>query len=294
MTHINTEIRADENILLEVDVNPIGGFRGNAGALTIRHKDNKIFTDWTENELNCMAFLVQKSLSVYSNAGPKAISNVLLIGKQQEGHFKFSLVPYPKCSAYEKIKGLWDTIFGASSLKEKDIKAIVEYHTKKFKLRVEEGKTELPEKGNDIFCNEAKITHQHIKDSGDCGIYHDNRPKGASKNDPHLMIIPKGKEGHLNTFYDSIDCRFNMLKLAQKIGKTLLQEGHKTLLFIEREGKQLRSVNHTHFHINGIKNFPTTFFKKFFVFLRLLCPTKLSLKSLSDRVEHYKSALKNV
>ena len=96
-------------------------------------------------------------------------------------------------------------------------------------------------------------------------LLHDKNPKGATKEDPHFLIVPEGDSGHCDGSQASLQKRLDMLKTAQKAMQFLQDEGFATLLYLERNGPHLQGVKHKHTHVQGIKAFPEGFFAKLIV-----------------------------
>lgn len=274
-----------------VDLHPIGGYRGKIGALSIHHTDDKVFTDWSDDNLQTLAKLVCMILYIQNQ---NHVSNTLIFGQQDNNaKFKFSLISYPKCNLIEKIQGLIHVIFGSPVLKTSEAQQIAEFYREKFNDNtfddIPELEGELREGKPDAFCRSNVIEEQRITDlsldNQSYHILHDKWPKGASATDPHLLIVPEGDSGHCDGMQVSQDKRFNMLKIAQKAMQIFLTEKFSTLLFLERNGKKLQGVQHKHCHVIGIKDFPNNFLDKLLVLIRQICTP--ALVNLKDRVQHY-------
>jgi diadenosine tetraphosphate (Ap4A) HIT family hydrolase len=281
------------HLQVHVDQNPIGGFRGKVGTLTINHVEHKVFTDWSDEDLLTLADLTQKILSIQEQAN---VRNTLIFGRQNgKEDFKLSFVVYPSCTWIEKIQGLYHAIFGSPSLTEKEESEINQFYTKQFQEYLWRP---ISDGGSldgklDPFCRPDVIEKQHITDfSFDENHYllmHDNRPKGASVDDPHFLIIPEGNSGHCDGSRVSQKMRMDMFKIAQKAMEVLLQEKGEsaTLLFLERNGKELQGVQHKHEHVIGTANFPISILEKTRVFLRQLYPSSLSQSTLDNKRSHF-------
>lgn len=278
------------NLLVEVDKDPIGGYRGKAGALKIEHIEHKFLTKWNADDLNRLAEVIQKILGIYNQAN---IQNVLIFAKQEEHQFKFCLIPYPKCNWIEKIEGLVHVIFGGKALSLKQKSEIASFYQCKFLSETPSKDVPCARSGRDVFCNPSLIQRQLIANiSMENKTYHllyHNRPKGRTSEDPHLLVIPKGEEGHCHKANQLTKQRFHMLLIIQKALDVLLKEGNKTVLYLERNGGKLQGVLHKHAHAIGIRSFPQTFFEKIKALLRLLWPASLPAHVLKERVHHYKA-----
>jgi hypothetical protein len=276
---------------LKVDATPIGGYRGKIGALSICHIDKKVMTDWSQDELQDVAELMQTILKIQENNN---VRNTLIFARQdKEGEFKLSLVPYPKCNWYEKIQGLIHVIFGCPTFKEHHVKVIAQFYETQFaqKVDIPDVKSKPLDGKPDAFCKPNVIERQKITDlKGVVDSYHllyDNRPKGATKDDPHFLMVPKGDIGHFDGSEVSKCNRFEMLVTVQKAMKIFLEEGFSTLLYLERNGSQLQGVKHKHSHVQGIKEFPKSFFAKLKVLIRQIFPSALPEQDLKNRIQHY-------
>jgi diadenosine tetraphosphate (Ap4A) HIT family hydrolase len=276
---------------VKVDVNPIGGYRGKIGALSICHIDKKVMTDWNLNDLQDVAKLMQTILKIQENNN---VHNTLIFARQDKNcEFKLSLVPYPKCNWFEKIQGLIHVIFGCPTLKEHHLKVISQFYETQFAQKVEIPyvKSKPLDGKPDAFCKPNVIESQKIADlTSSVDSYYllyDKRPKGASKDDPHFLMVPKGEGGHCDGSEVPEDKRFDMLLTVQKAMNIFLEEGFSTLLYLERNGSQLQGVKHKHSHVQGIKEFPKSFFAKLMVLIRQIFPSALSEQDLKNRIQHY-------
>ena len=296
-----------DELEVKVDLNPIGGYRGKIGTLSINHKDHKIFTNWSDKNLQTLAKLERMILYIREQ---EHVSNTLIFGRQDLlEEFKLSFVAYPKCNWIEKIQGLIHVIFGSPVLTEKEADEIAQFYQDKFDetldIPVEEGKSR--EGKPDAFCRDSVIEEQKIKDlalsdiphlgeSGDDDYHaffivsgyhllHDNRPKGASSTDPHFLIVPKGDSGHCDGSQVSQDKRYHMLRIAQQAMLVFVKEKYSTFLFLERNGEELQGVQHKHCHVIGIQDFPVSFLDKLRVLMRQVYTPILS--NLKDRIPHY-------
>lgn len=274
---------------VKVDLNPIGGYRGKVGTLTIHHIDHKVFTDWSEDDLQNLAKLERMILHIGEQA---QVSNYLIFGRQEaDKEFKLSLVAYPRCNWIEKIQGFIHVIFGAPSLKEKEAEEIAAFYRDQFQedSDIPSFEGEHREGKADAFCRSSVIEGQKIADLSldDQNYYllHDKWPKGRSTQDPHFLIVPEGDSGHCDGSKFSEEKRMHMLKIAQKTMQILLQEGYSTLLFLERNGEKLQGVQHKHCHTIGIQSFPQTFFQKVKAMVHQLYTPALS--DLQGRIRHY-------
>lgn len=279
-----------DQLEVKVELNPIGGYRGKVGSVTIHHVDKKGFNDWNDDDLQALANLERKILLIQEQA---QISNTLIIGRQ-EGleDFKLSFVAYPKCNWIEKIQGFLHVIFGTSILKESEVEEIAQYYRSRFaeEFEFDEDVMEKGEGKPDAFCRPAVIEAQNIHefsiDDETYNLLHDKWPKGAAAQDPHFLIVPKDESGHCDGSHVSQEKRFHMLKIARKLMQILLQENKfSTFLFIERNGKELQGVQHKHAHVIGIEHFPTSFLDKIKTLFRQVFAPVLS--NLADRIHHY-------
>lgn len=279
---------------IEVDKTPIGGFRGKIGALSVTHESGMIFTEWSHFTLLTLSHLIQKILKINEEAG---IQNTLIYARQDcYNQFKLSLIPYPKCNWIEKIQGAVHAIFGSPVLKQKQIEEIESFYNEKltqdylFDSRPTQNK-------NDAFCRAEVIERQKIAqiiNDDPAGrrtydLLFDNRPKGATKSDPHLLVVPSGSFGHVDGSNVSSTQRYCMLNIVQTAMRIFLQEKHSTVLYLERNGSKLQGVQHKHSHAIGIKNFPKTFCQKLWCLFRLVWPSALSMENLKSRIRHYQA-----
>lgn len=280
----------DHNLIVRVDPQPIGGYRGQVGALVIEHQDQAKFTDWTASDLDSLAILNNRILSIREKAN---IDNNLFFAKQDSNGFKLSLIPYPTCSWIEKIQGLIHTIFGAPKLSKNQVETIHQFYSDKFSNKEaieEEKKISNPQ---DVFCNPSIISKQIItnvpcNNGLSFDFLHDNRPKGASLADPHFLMVPQGKMGHTDGSSVPRYLRFKALEVMKEAAVHLCKE-FSTILFIERNGAKLQGVHHKNFHLIGIKEFPNTFFSKVLALFRQLFPPRLSDGQLQAQIKKYQS-----
>jgi diadenosine tetraphosphate (Ap4A) HIT family hydrolase len=284
------EIYTINNFIVEVDPAPIGGYRGPAGALMIRHKENKVLREWEKSECKEAAELIQKCIDSYASA---YIYNVLLFAKEDQGQFKFSITPYPTCSLIEKLQGLFHAIFGSPVLNQKQKDTIKTFYKERLNQRFDFTAPKKTEQ-TDAFCKQAVLDKQTIrlitKDKKNYHILYDNCPKGNVKSDPHFLIVPEGSAGHeCGNRDDRVKQRAGMLYLAKNVLKVLSdQKKYETLIYLERNGLQLQGVPHTHCHVQGIEHFPKTPWEKIKAFVRLLWPARLTNDELKAQVEKYK------
>lgn len=281
------------HLQVQVDILPIGGFRGKVGSLIIQHVDYAVFTDWSDDDLKDLAELIQRILKIQEDA---QVTNCLIFAKQQAHDFKLSLVPYPKCDWMEKVMGAIHVIFGSPQLDQKQMDEIRDFYQGSLSQKLELP-AELPpeQKQTDAFCKPEIIHKQQIahltfeveKETFAYDLLHDNRPKGPSINDPHLLIVPEGISGHKDGSSVKIEQRFHMLQTVRKAMKIFLQESYSTLLFLERNGSQLQGVQHKHSHAMGISEFPQSFFQKICALLRLVWSSALSQDELAKKITHY-------
>jgi hypothetical protein len=278
---------------VKVDLNPIGGFRGKIGTLTIGHVKHLVFTEWSERDLQNLAKLTQLILKIQEEAH---VNNTLIFARQDlfNENFKLSLIPYPKCNWIEKIQGLVHVIFGTSSLNEKQVEEIAQFYQGQFsqKFEIIESKGEERKGAPDPFCKKTVVEKQKIVDltidNQRFYLLHDHRPKGAEKNDPHFLIVPQGDQGHCDGSKVPISLRLSMLKCVQAAMRIYKNEKlYKTLLYLERNGEQLQGVNHKHSHVQAIREFPESLYAKFRVIMRQFFSPTLSQHNLESRIRHY-------
>lgn len=286
------------NLTLYVEKSPIGGFRGQVGTLRIEHKEKSVFTEWETKDLADLALINEKVLFIHEKSH---VSNTLIFGKQQQEAFSIQLVPYPKCNIFEKVQGAYHVVFGSPTLKDDQIEQIKKFYSSEQFERskddvVDEGEPSEKEplkgiKVSDPFCRQNVLDGQRIAqviyDDRKYDILHDNRPKGAVKSDPHILIIPEGDTGHVDGSSVPQEQRLDMLKEVQKAMKIFAEKGCKTLLYIERNGAKLQGVHHKHSHATGIKQFPETFYEKCVAFIRLAWAGRLSETEMKNRIEEY-------
>lgn len=275
---------------VKVDCHPIGGFRGKAGTLTIDHSQHKVFTEWSEDDLQTLAQLTQTILKIRENEGVK---NTLIFGRQENDAFKLSFVPYPKCNWIEKINGLLHVIFGSPSLKKEQADEIAQFYQSEFKRdwQSDSPQTKVEQTKKDPFCNDEVIKKQRIVDLTFEGknyhLLHDLCPKGSASTDPHLLVVPEKEEGHYDGSQVPVQQRFHLLKVIQQAMSIFQQEGFSTLLYEERIGSKLQGVQHIHSHAKGIAHFPQSFLEKIRTLAGLLWPSTLSSGELEKKIEHY-------
>ncbi|PJD94472.1 MAG: hypothetical protein CK425_11525 [Parachlamydia sp.] len=298
------------NLNLVVNPKPFGGFRGEIGTLGVIYGENALpFTSWEKNDLKALATLTQKILSIHEM---NHVCNTLIYGRQNAGGFILEFVPYPKCDWREKVQGAFHAVFGSPRLQESDIDAITLFYQEYFKSGEEEQK-ELGEDEDDAlqfllknppagkpdpFCRAEVIDRQRITSKetrhGKYDILHDNRPKGAVKSDPHILIVPEDDAGHVDGAQVSVEMRVDMLSMVQEAMQAFLNEGYTTLLYIERNGAELQGVKHKHSHAVGIKHFPESFWEKTKSLFRLAWPGALSDTDLENRIKHYRTKLGHI
>lgn len=294
--HEQSFVHRSGHLEVRVDLTPIGGYC-RVGALIINHVEHKVFTDWNSEELKTLSELIETILLIREKAG---IENSLILGRQdQTEYFKLTLIPYPKCNWIEKIQGFFHFIFGSPSLYPHQIKKIAEFYRIKFKglasdIKPEERKSEKLKcsTSQDAFCRDSVIQKQRIIDvvleNRTYHILHDYRSRGNAQ-DAHLLIIPKGPEGHFDGSSVPYHTRFELLSIVQKTMQIFLSLKFSTLLYLERHGKNLRSVPHQHSHVLGILNFPNHFLTKLKTLIQQLNPFVLSQQALQQRIQNYQS-----
>lgn len=266
------------NLVVKVDVTPIGGFRDKAGAVTISHREGKVFTEWTDQDLDSLARVTQKILKIQEQAH---VHNTLIFGKQDgTKEFKLSFIPYP-------------IIFGSPTIQQKQIDSIAEFYREEFKKEYSIDESLQDVKSTDPFCNQEVIERQEIDEVTTednlftCRVLHDNTPKGVSKQDPHLLIVPKGGLGHVDGSKVRLPIRLQMVQLVRDSFKIFIKEKFNHFFYLERIGPHLQGVHHKHSHAVGIKHFPDTFFAKIMLLIRLAWPSQLSSQELKEKVKHY-------
>jgi hypothetical protein len=298
----NPNILEFQNFQIRIDETPIGGYRGEAESLILEHKENEPFTKWNSTDHNIAASLIQRILFVHEDAG---IKNTLIIGRQNftlsenssETSFELKFVPYPKCNWIEKIQGFIHVIFGSPRLKKDELKTIRKFYEDKFKfhsvLKIEEFKGNPSEKGEDLFCDNKVLDTQKIAQittkNSNYHLLYDNRPRGATAKDPHLLIIPEGESGHADGSKVPVVQRQEMLAIAQKAMINLSKKMDcSTAIFVERNGEKLRGVHHKSIHLIGIKKFPNTFWEKICAFARQCFASKChNLSEIIKSLESY-------
>jgi hypothetical protein len=211
-----------EQLQVKVDLNPIGGYRGKVGTLTISRKDHEIFTRWEDQDLQSLANITQTILKIQENAN---VHNTLIFAREdRDGNFKLSFVPYPKCNWIEKIQGLVHVIFGGPSLKRKQVEEITNFYQAAFNSfdnqSIIESKGEHRQGQPDAFCRSEVIEKQRVKqlsfgDNNTYDVLYDNRPRGVTAKDPHLLIVPQSDNGHCDGSQVSKEKRFHMLKIIE-------------------------------------------------------------------------------
>ncbi len=282
------------NLEVLVDPTPIGGNRGKVGTLTIGHKEHKVFTEWTEDDLKTLARLTQQTLKIHEDAH---VHNTLIYGRQDKDKpFKMSFVPYPKCNWIEKIRGLIHVIFGSPALQQKQVDEISAFYHNQFRENFELAAQEVREvKMQDPFCKPEVIEKQLIfnsrfsegEENFEYDLLHDHCPKGRTKQDPHFLIVPQGDRAHEDGSQVSQKQRLHLFQITQKAMRVLDLEQYPTFLYLERNGSQLQGVQHKHSHVMGIKKFPESSYEKGIAFIRQLWPSRLSKEELNDCTLHY-------
>lgn len=285
-----TTLHTLANIQVNVDTTPIGGFRGQAGSLVITHLQNKVLNNWSKSDLDNLATVIQKCLGIYAKAN---IDNVLIFGRQENNQFKLKLIPYPRGTWYEKIQGAYHVIFGGTALKPTQIQETVEFFKNKFTRNGADTYTpNVTPAGNDPFCDQEIVQRQRINTvfSGGRGytLMHDNRPKGRSKDDPHLLIIPNGPDGHTQERDLLLRQRMHMLEILKRAFEVLLKRNPETILYIEPCGPKIQGVHHKLYHVIGIPVFPANFFTKLWGLIRFFIPAKLSDEELKKKITDFK------
>ncbi len=274
------------NLQVRADLHPIGGYRGQIGALTISHRIEGRFTEWSEDDIHNLAHLTNRILKIMEKA---LVTNVLIYGRQDGKSFTFHIVPYPKCNWYEKIKGAVDFVFGANKLKNSELREVERY----YESRILDDFPFVPHastsKEGDVFCREEAIRKQLVVElslpSGRrYNILHDNRHKGVTKKDPHLLIVPKGKSGHVDGALVPEGQRFEMFTLAKKAMNAFAKRGSNFLYYVERNGAKLQGVHHKNAHAMGVYQLPKTFFQKCFLLMKLFFAPRLNDAELKVRI----------
>lgn len=285
------------NLIIEVDPQPIGGYRGQVGTLSITHENKKNFIDWTAVDLHNLAHLTNAILWHFEKEN---VFDTLMYARQEgAGNFKLSLVPYPKCNWIEKIQGMIHVIFGSPTLNTTQIEEVTKTLKSlgSFNQLPSLSRTPAEHDQPDAFCRAEVIDKQKIATVWDYDILHDNRPRGATKDDPHLLIVPPGVNGHVDGSGVPLEQRKSMLTIAQKTMQVLLEQNKfSTFLLLERNGAQLRGVPHQHMHVIGIQQFPTTFLEKVKVICRqvwAVIASPLSVEELKTRIAAFASATWN-
>lgn len=255
----------------------------------------------------------------------QGIINTLVFAKQEKGHFSMNFVPYPRCNLIEKCEGTWHTLFGGPSLSQEQINKIKNFYerslnnlfTSLFNGHVSTSQAAVvttdQKKANekksvqktDPFCRQEVIDKQKILDYPNYGresrgytVLYDSIPKGNSKDDPHFLVVPNKEIGHVDGSRVSPDQRKEMLEITQKVMKVI--DNFKTILYLERNGSQLRGVQHQHLNIIGIQSFPHTTFQKVAAVIRQLCLLwfpffgKLPSHELRQRADLCADLLKNI
>lgn len=295
----------NNDLQIFVDASPIGGFRGNAGTIQLQHREGKAFQDWTPQNIESLAEIYNKILNIHENQG---ITNTLVFGKQEKGQFSLNFVPYPRCNLIEKYQGTLHTIFGSPFLTDNQINAIKQFYEQRFVSSTEtisptkKKEKHKPRQKVDPFCRLEVINKQKIVDyknyestERNYTVLYDNTPKGASKSDPHFLIVPEKEAGHIDGSSVPIEQRRHMLEIAQKVMRSLPDFG--TILYLERNGSKLRGVQHQHINIIGIQSFPKTVLEKIVALIRQLFLLwlpflgQLSPSQLQQGIKKYQSTL---
>lgn len=273
---------------VKVDDTPIGGYRGQVGTLTINHDEHKIYTEWEQKDLKTLAELIQKILTIQEASG---IFNTLIFAKQENQEFKLSIVPYPACNLQEKIQGLLHVIFGTYPLFDNQIQEIQDFYEGKFKQENQEYSSQTNSSSSDVFCKQQVIQEQRIKhisfEDRHYDILQDRSPRVVQEGDAHFLIVPQGSSGHQDGSQVSIQQRTDLLILIQQTMNNFVEKQFKTLIFLERNGPQLRSVPHKHEHLHGVQEFPKTFWGKVKLLWNQIMVTKLTSDELSERIATY-------
>ncbi len=281
------------NLEVKVEETPIGGYRGQVGTLTIGHVKHKVYTEWEQEDLKILAQLIQKILNIHEASG---IFNTLIFARQDNQEFKLSLVPYPACNIKEKIQGLLHVIFGAYPLLDEQVTEISDFYRKAFTQSRDPGNSSQTSSSfNDVFCKPQIIQEQRIKhitfESRHYDILQDRSPRIVQEGDAHFLIVPEGSNGHQEGSQVSIEQRTDLLVLIQKAMNNFVKQGFETLIFLERNGPQLRSVPHKHEHVHGVQEFPKTFLGKIKFLWNQIIVKKLTPDELSERIATYQNYL---
>ncbi len=302
-----------DDLQVFVNSSPIGGFRGKAGTIEIRHREGgKKFQKWSSENLESLARLYHQILTIHER---QRIINTLVFGKEENGQFSMSFVPYPRCDFIEKYQGTFHTLFGPPSLTNQQMEEIKIFYEECFsdssfsdphpsptKKKREEPKKE---KRIDPFCKEEVIKKQEIltypawNEEYRYTVLFDHIPKGATRNDPHFLVVPQGNRGHVDGSLVPLNQRKDMLEIAQKVMRSL-PPLFETLLYLERNGAQLRGVQHRHIHVIGIQSFPKTLLQKIVALVRQLFllwfPFLMTLSSreLQERIDCYRTTLQKL
>ncbi len=281
-----------KSLQVKIDPNPIGGYRGKVGTLTIDHVDHKVFTDWDEEDLEALAQISKDILKINEHAG---IDNTLIFGRydntngQQE--FKLSFVPYPKCNWIEKMQGFIHVIFGSPYLNKQQVQEIAQFYKSLGNIQVKNDAKIASDGNQDAFCRRDVIEKQKITDltigKYNYHLLYDYRPKGKTSQDPHLLVIPEGESGHNDGARVKSKMRLHLFKITQHAMKIFQHEGYSTILFLERNGSKLQGVSHKSVNVIGIDSFPNTLFEKIWAIIRQLFAPALSAQALKSHIEHY-------
>lgn len=256
-----------ENLIIDIDNQPLGGYRHEANALKITHKNGLSYAQWDPKDMQHLAEITRRVLNIFIETG---ISNILVMARQNEEGFSYCMIPYPSCTLYEKLIGLVHSAFGGRKLTQPQLDQATAFWTN----RLENYSTPNTLFGNtsglpDAFCtySERILTNQEVASfNSQAGepykLLHDNRPIKVERNDLHFLIVPWGAEAHATDEEALVTQDFNILNIAQQVFRKAKEKGFDTTTFVRRFGAKLQGQLHPHAHVNVTKNYPTTLWGK--------------------------------
>lgn len=290
LVELNQYICECDDFRVMAPQNAIGGDKGLAGTILIMHASQLPFVAFNDEDLQSLTGVIQKVLLILKG---HQIENTLIFGRESaEGAMQFYIIPYPNCSNWEKVKGVYQVIFGAPTLPSSKLEEIGDFYRNCWGMVQEEYSDALISEQTDPFCNEKTIARQEIEriETSEGRIYHllyDYRPIG----DPHFLIIPDAETGHRDPFSSSSEQRLDVLRIAQKQMSKIANQNSETV-YMERLGKDLRSVDHFHGHVIRVKNVEDSCCGKWSLFFKALFPSYLSDSDLEKAIKYYKGSEK--
>lgn len=305
------------DIVAKVPKHIIGGLESRLGQVVFSHKGGLSFVNFDRQNIRELNEGIQKVLNFFKRY---SIKNALILGREEPGKpFKLRVIPYVHCTIFEKLQKLGHIVFGPTLQLEANARNMfcLNYQNSDFAPHEDMSRYEIQEDSkrneeefykdhmdfnfshSDAFCNSNIIKNQLIDNkklnNNNYHVLHDYRPLG----EPHLLIVPEGVIGHQDCFMHSAVQREEMLILAQEqMQRIRAKDEESTLLYVERCGKDLRSVDHMHGHVIGIPA-QQGFFSKIVSSIKMIWPAfikaldfvRLSPKQLETAIDNQKEKL---